>query len=565
MKQNVNTTLYPYLLFWLLINLVQSQFTELFHDEALYWVCSQHLDWGFWDHPPAAPFLIWLGYGLIHSELGVRLFIVLASVLTLFGIWRLVRPADNRLFFALVFSIFIVHIGGFMAAPDIPLLLFSTWFLVAYREYIQHDRWSTAMILGLLVAGMAYSKYHGAIILFFVLLSNLKLLRRQSFWVIPVIALVLFFPHLYWQWVHGFPTFRYHLIDRAGDSYKWTFISDYLGGQLLVLGPFSSILLLWAAFRYRAKSDLERSLKWALWGVLGFFLFQSFSQRTEANWTAVAVVPLIYLAYRYIEDKPRWRKWSFRLAIPSLLIFLVFRLYLMVDFLPAGMNPRNEVHGWKKWALDIRAVAGDRPVVFYNTYRKPSKYSFYAHRTGISINKGSHAGNQYDLVPEMEESLQGKEVLLVDKRLNEGVTFTPGGLQDLQYRIVDDFRSFNRVKVQVLDAPRLLPADTMLQLTIDIFNPTDHPIRFQDGKREVSLRYLVFLGDETALEGSATSALPTKEISPGTHERWNVSLRTPHKPGEYRYRFGFQVEGFSAGRNGPFNPLCVVGKVNSIR
>ena len=515
------------------------------------------MSWGFWDHPPAAPFLIWLGYGLFHSELGVRLFFTLASVLTIQGIWLLVKPADNRLFFALAFSVFLVHIGGFMAAPDIPLLLFSTWFLVAYREYAARDHWSTALALGLLVAGMAYSKYHGAIFLFFVMLSNLKLLRRPSFWFIPLIALVLFMPHLYWQWAHGFPTFRYHLIDRAGDTYKWTFISDYLGGQLMVLGPFSSILLLLAAARYRATNDLERTLKWVLWGILGFFLFQSFSQRTEANWTAVAVIPLIYLAYQYIQGKPGWRKWSVGLAVPSLLVFLVFRVYLMVDFLPEGMNPRNEFHGWKKWALDIRAVAGDRPVVFYNTYRGPSKYAFYAHRPGVSINEESHAGNQYDLMPEMEAFLQGKEVVVADKKLKDGTPFNPGGLQHLKYQIVDDFRSFNRIQIRVQDAPRLLPADTTLQVMIEVFNPTDQPIRFQAGKREVSLQYLVFLGDETEWKGRAIPALPVKELGPGERQHWTVSLRAPREPGDYRYRFGFQVEGFPAGRNGNFNPLAV--------
>ena len=545
------------MLLWIILNLIQSYFTELFHDEALYWLCSQNLSWGFWDHPPAAPFLIHLGYALFPMEFGVRFFIVAASGLTIFGIWRFVEPEDNPLFFALVFSIFLVHIGGFMAAPDIPLLLFSVWFLIGYREYLNRDSWWSALGLGVLVAGMAYSKYHGAIFLFFVLLANLKLLRRPSFWLVPLTALVLFSPHLYWQWAHHFPTFRYHLVDRAGDTYHWTFITDYLGGQLLVLGPFTSVLLLWAAWKYKAKNEVERTLKWSLWGVLGFFLFQSFSQRTEANWTAVAIGPLVYLAYHYIKDKPVWRKWSFRLAVPSLLFFLVFRLYLMVDFLPEGMNPRNEFHGWDQWAWDIQEVAGDRPVVFFNTYRDPSKYAFYAHKPGHSINTKSYAGNQYDLLPEREEALQGKEVLLVNSKLKNGIPFNPGGLQNKRYEIVKDFRSFNRVQTRVLNAPSVLPADTTIQVALEIINPMEHAIQFEEGPRKVSLVYMIFRKDETILMGLAVAELPKKELAGKERQVWEVIMKTPEEPGKYRYRFGFEVEDLFVGRNGNFNKLEV--------
>ena len=35
-----------------ILNVVQGGTTELLPDEAYYWVYSQYLDWGFFDHPP---------------------------------------------------------------------------------------------------------------------------------------------------------------------------------------------------------------------------------------------------------------------------------------------------------------------------------------------------------------------------------------------------------------------------------------------------------------------------------------------------------------------------------
>jgi hypothetical protein len=37
---------------WLLINLIQAGSTELFDDEAYYWIYSRYPDWGYFDHPP---------------------------------------------------------------------------------------------------------------------------------------------------------------------------------------------------------------------------------------------------------------------------------------------------------------------------------------------------------------------------------------------------------------------------------------------------------------------------------------------------------------------------------
>ena len=43
---------------WTIITLIQAWGTELFDDEAYYWVYSKFLDWGYFDHPPMVALLI---------------------------------------------------------------------------------------------------------------------------------------------------------------------------------------------------------------------------------------------------------------------------------------------------------------------------------------------------------------------------------------------------------------------------------------------------------------------------------------------------------------------------
>jgi hypothetical protein len=94
-------------------------------------------------------------------------------------------------------------------------------------------------------------------------------------------------------------------------------------------------------------------------------------------------------------------------------------------------------------------------------------------------------------------------------------------------------------------------------LTAVIGNPTTREINFSEDSRGVSLYYQVFLRDDIALEGLALERLEKPTLAPGEEVRWKLALKTPGVPGEYRFRFGFRVEGMSVGRNGNFNKLIV--------
>jgi hypothetical protein len=53
--ESVNTNknvIFLFLGIWLLINLIQAYFTGIAHDEAYYWMYSNNLAWGYFDHPP---------------------------------------------------------------------------------------------------------------------------------------------------------------------------------------------------------------------------------------------------------------------------------------------------------------------------------------------------------------------------------------------------------------------------------------------------------------------------------------------------------------------------------
>jgi len=122
---------------WFVINLIQAATTELFDDEAYYWIYSNYPAWGYFDHPPMISWLIQVGYSFFQDELGVRLFIVAMNTATLIIIRDLLDKKDDYLFFAIAGSIAVAQIGGIIAVPDIPLMMFVALFFLLYRRFIK--------------------------------------------------------------------------------------------------------------------------------------------------------------------------------------------------------------------------------------------------------------------------------------------------------------------------------------------------------------------------------------------------------------------------------------------
>ena len=147
----------------LLLGIIQARFTELQDDEAYYWVYSKFPDWGYFDHPPMIAMLVKMGYAIFPNELGVRLFSVLLCVLSLVIIEDLAGKRNPRLFYTIVLSFSILQLGGFMAAPDIPLIFFAAFFFRCYKKFVADFSLFHTFLLGFSAALLLYSKYHAVL------------------------------------------------------------------------------------------------------------------------------------------------------------------------------------------------------------------------------------------------------------------------------------------------------------------------------------------------------------------------------------------------------------------
>jgi hypothetical protein len=385
-----------FLLFWFVQSLVTALNTELYFDEAYYWMYSRFLDWGYFDHPPSVAVMIWLGNFLGKTELAVRLVNILMMSGALGIIYFLVKPNNVVVFCLTLFSFLTFHLSGFVTLPDTPFFFFALVFMLAYRQFLRQASWWAVLALGASAALMLYSKYHGALVILFTVLSNPRLLTNYRFYLAGLVGVLLFLPHIIWQVNHDFPSLQYHLVDR-GSSYKISQTIDYLLGNVPYHGGLVSVALLIASFGYRAADRWERALQWNLYGTLLFFLLITFKgQYIEPNWTIFCTFPLVYLGYRSVEQARWFRTYRVIAAVFAGLLLLI-KVHLITPLVNIKKDRVWDFHLSQNFAREVEERAGGAMIVG-NDYKAASLLNFYAdqpyHIPALNVNGRA---NQYSI------------------------------------------------------------------------------------------------------------------------------------------------------------------------
>jgi hypothetical protein len=395
-------------------NLFTASTLGLHYDEAYYWLYSKSPALGYFDHPPMIAWLIYAGTSITDSELGVRLFVVLLSTLSVFNLWILTKPYNNKplLFWALIFSVLIIHPFSFIASPDAPIFFFTTCFFVLYKQYLLKTGTKKIIVLALLTALMFYSKYQAVLIPFFIVLSDIKQIRTKQFWLYAILAMVFILPHIFWQLENNFASFRYHLIDSHKDSFNPLLFLEYTLSQLLIAGPWLGWLFIYITFAKPVHTEFEKALKWCGAGILIFFFLTTFGGDFEAHWTLIAFVPIIILAYKYIAKRQSYHKWLYVSAGINLAILLSIRI-LAITPIACSLPVLKTFYGWETDAKMIKVETGNYPVIFQDAWNKAARFAWFTRDPSVSnLNSAKYRQNQFDIW-KAHKKHEGKTVYIV--------------------------------------------------------------------------------------------------------------------------------------------------------
>lgn len=411
-------------------------------DEAYYWDWSRNLSFGYFDHPPMVAWFIYLSTKLFGDTLrGVKFMAITASLFATLYSFRLTKryvtgTAAQLLFILLSNSVILYGIGCLVAVPDIPLILFwSMGLLHAYKFIFEGSRLSW-ILLGLIIGLGLLSKYIFVlfIISLFIFLicfeSHRHLLRSKRLYGALLIAFIVFFPNIVWNFRHHWISvlFQFHHGLGSNSFKRFDFLGEFITGQIGVLSVFPFVVLFMALVS-ELRNSFHRPKKGflILFFVVPFLFFAvtSLQKRVEANWASPAYISGLVLVPIFWETATAAGKKLSQLFMVvstgiSCLALIIIMVHIQKPFLPLSpsMDPTSQIRGWKQWAVDIQSLQEkiDPPLsmpICANRYQEAALLGFYMpnHPKSVSLNIGSRENNYS--IAESKKYLVMKNLLFI--------------------------------------------------------------------------------------------------------------------------------------------------------
>jgi dolichol-phosphate mannosyltransferase len=364
---------------------------ELMPEETYYWSYSQHLDFGYLDHPPMVAWLIRAGTTLFgQTEFGVRAGALCCGIITSIFIYKLARnlfgEASALAALLLAQALPYFFLSGFLMTPDAPLA--AAWAASLYfleRALIGNQSrawWFAGLSLGI---GMI-SKYTIAILAPVTLAfmawdpQSRHWWRRKEPYLAALLALALFSPVLVWNAQHGWASFVFQTSRRVAETPQFA-LHKLLGSIVVLLTPTgllaaAGVLWTWPAGGEPAANAERQRRLFMLAIVLPLSVFAAFSLRHEVklDWTGplwTAALPamgfVMIAAGARIGRLSTWARAAWMpTAITMLLIYGAGLHYLVLGLPGLGYGKHIEVVpvGWRDLSAHIVETA--------NAYRETS-------------------------------------------------------------------------------------------------------------------------------------------------------------------------------------------------
>jgi hypothetical protein len=403
------------------------------------------------------------------------------------------------------------------------------------------------------MAGMLYSKYHGALVIGLVVISNFRLLRSYKFWISGILAILILSPHILWQVENDYPSFRYHLFDRS-DEFKWRYLLEYIPNQLAVFNP----LILGAAFYSITKvkpGDLfTRAMYFLIAGFIGFFGLTAFRGHVEPHWTISCAIAIIILLYNNSISNSGMKRFLHKAIFPSFLIILICRILLVTD------NPLVRTFGFRGKAEKykyIGSVAKDMPVLFMGSFQGPSLYWFHTGKECTAVSNIFQRRTQFDIW-QTEDRFYNKQAFIVGDIGGRSEIYEKGDIKFAGF-VTDSLQNISRIGLKILSEQKVIRSGDSLAMNITISNPYQHDIDFDHRKFPVNLFLVLLNGKEIYM----SDVIPEENIGvirSGDTIRKNVRAKVPELP-KGTYSLGICLNTIlGPAANGSFKKVKVVTK-----
>lgn len=310
--------------------------TELWVDEAQYWLWGQHPDWGYFSKPPMIAFVLRAVTDLAGSDTvfwirmpGAILHAITAMLVGLSA----ARLYDARIgaWAAITYvTLPYVTLGSWLFSTDTVMLPFFALALYAWLRLTDEASLKWAVICGIAMGGGFLSKYALIYLPISLTLAVLVIPAARIAWrdalIVAISAALVAAPNIWWNISNGGTTVRHIAEDNARIGTAGIDPAqalEFLASQLAVFGPilFASLaaaLILLARRKAPAHSGFLLILSAT---VLSLMTVQAARAGANANWAVTAYIGGTILAVAVLAAKPWLLKASLALHLAIAVLF----------------------------------------------------------------------------------------------------------------------------------------------------------------------------------------------------------------------------------------------------
>jgi len=285
--------------------------TDLFVDEAQYWLWGQRPDFGYYSKPPLIAWLIGAVTALAGSDAAfwVRLpgaFLHAATAMILGALAARLSGARVAFWVAVGYvTLPMAALGSLMISTDTVMAPFFALALLWHFRLVETGQRRFAVLAGI-AAGLAFlAKYAAVYVLLGAALAALlvpmmRIAPRHAALMLAAFGLTIL-PNLYWNLTHGMATLS-HTADNVGwiggggpgVRLNLAGLAAFFASQFAVIGPVLMAALIWGWIR--PAGPVARALRAFSLPVLVLVCLQALLSKAYGNWAIAAYFPGLLIA-----------------------------------------------------------------------------------------------------------------------------------------------------------------------------------------------------------------------------------------------------------------------------
>jgi 4-amino-4-deoxy-L-arabinose transferase-like glycosyltransferase len=356
--------------------------TDLYPDEAQYWLWSRTPDFGYFSKPPLVAWIIAATTAFAGDEpFGVRLaapFLHAGTALVILAIGRRLYDARTGCWSAVVYiTLPAVSISAGIISTDVPLLL--CWavalyaFVRAREEAPAGGGWRWWIAVGAAAGVGLLAKYAMAYwllsALIFVLAVREERRHLPRLLAATALALAIYSPNFFWNLNHQFVSYAHTEANAnlGGTLFHPIAFLEFFGSQFGVFGPvfFGALIVVVATARRSLAGRREQLLAVFALPTLAMMLIVAFLSRAQPNWSAPTYVSAVVLVVAFLVRHGRAALVSGSVALHVVAAVLLLNAReiggALGVTLPAKYEPLHRLRGWAALGRSVSMQLAERP------------------------------------------------------------------------------------------------------------------------------------------------------------------------------------------------------------